>query len=93
MRLGEERIKFGKILKYYFQVLLIVSVTEKGQVTIPKKVREYAGIHHGDELEFVIEEGEIKVRKKKEENPFSRWKGKMDTDKTTEEIMEELRGE
>jgi AbrB family looped-hinge helix DNA binding protein len=39
-------------------------VGERGQVTIPKRLREKENIRSGDELEFVEENGEIFVRKK-----------------------------
>jgi len=71
----------------------MTSVTEKGQVTIPKDIRNRAGINPGDDLEFKLVDGELKIEKNVEENPFSEWKGSLDTDKSTEEIMEELRGD
>ncbi|MFB6200072.1 MAG: AbrB/MazE/SpoVT family DNA-binding domain-containing protein [Candidatus Nanohaloarchaea archaeon] len=71
----------------------MTTVTEKGQVTIPKRIRERAGIDPGDDLEFVLEDGELKVRKNVSENPFSDWSGSLETGKSTKEIMEELRGE
>ena len=39
-------------------------VTAKGQVTIPKKVREYLGIGPGSGVEFVLAaQGEVLLRK------------------------------
>lgn len=32
-------------------------ITDKGQVTIPIRVREELGLHPGDEVEFVVEDG------------------------------------
>ncbi|MCV0394110.1 MAG: AbrB/MazE/SpoVT family DNA-binding domain-containing protein [Rhizobiaceae bacterium] len=32
-------------------------VTSKGQVTIPKEIRDHLGIEPGSEVEFVVEEG------------------------------------
>ncbi|RLE30909.1 MAG: AbrB family transcriptional regulator [Acidobacteria bacterium] len=41
----------------------IVTVTSKGQVTVPKAIRERLDINEGDKLEFSIdEEGRIVVR-------------------------------
>jgi AbrB family looped-hinge helix DNA binding protein len=38
------------------------TVTSKGQVTIPKKVREILRIGPGDRIEFVVDdEGEVRV--------------------------------
>jgi AbrB family looped-hinge helix DNA binding protein len=39
------------------------SLTSKGQVTIPKEVREYMGLRPFDRIEFYLENGEVKVRK------------------------------
>lgn len=39
------------------------TLTSKGQLVIPKAVREYLGVRPGDELDFVIQEnGEVVVR-------------------------------
>jgi antitoxin PrlF len=41
----------------------IAALTSKGQVTIPKKVRELLDLHTGDKIEFVFEkEGAVTVR-------------------------------
>lgn len=43
----------------------IATVTSKGQTTIPKNVREAAGLRPGDEIHFaVLEDGTIIVRVK-----------------------------
>lgn len=42
------------------------TITSKGQVTIPKKIRDKLDLKEGEEIEFVLEEdGEIRVRRKK----------------------------
>lgn len=69
-----------------------MKVTTKGQVTIPKEVRESMGIDPGDEVEFVEVEGKYVLRKRVEENPFEKWKGTLETGRSTEEVMAELRG-
>lgn len=38
------------------------TLTSKGQVTIPKAVRELLGVHAGDALEFEVEQGKVAVR-------------------------------
>lgn len=37
-------------------------ITSKGQVTIPKAIRDELGVKPGDSLEFRIEDGHLKVR-------------------------------
>jgi antitoxin PrlF len=40
-----------------------VKITSKGQVTIPKGIRDEFGFLPGTEVEFVEDEGEIRIRK------------------------------
>lgn len=37
-------------------------VTSKGQVTVPKAVRDALGVHEGDILVFEVEAGTVRVR-------------------------------
>jgi AbrB family looped-hinge helix DNA binding protein len=37
------------------------SVTDKGQVTIPKEIRDRLGVHAGGKLRFSVEEGRVTV--------------------------------
>ncbi len=37
--------------------MAIATMTNKGQVTIPKEVREIFGLHSGDKLDFSCERG------------------------------------
>ena len=39
--------------------MLTSRVTSKGQMTIPKPIREYLGIKEGDRLTFIIRDGEV----------------------------------
>ena len=40
------------------------SVTSKGQVTIPKEVRQKLGIQQGSKIEFLITDGHVELRLK-----------------------------
>ena len=51
-------------------------VSEKGQVTIPKRIRDELGLVPGSILDFEEEAGKIVVRKVVHENPISAWRGK-----------------
>ena len=73
------------------------TVTRKGQVTIPKKVREAMGLVPGSHVEFVIEPNRVVVlRKGIPPEVFDRWRGYL-RDKlpaaSTDEFMELIRGE
>ncbi len=65
-------------------------VTEKGQATIPLRVRELLGIHPGDEVEFEVEENLAFVHKKAKALPFQKWRGYLGKVRT-KEVMDELR--
>jgi AbrB family looped-hinge helix DNA binding protein len=72
-------------------------VTEKGQVTIPKDLRDALGIGAGTEVEFERHQDTIVVRKSDREPSrgrrlAERLKGRGDVAMTTDEIMALTRG-
>ena len=67
-------------------------VTSKGQVTIPKKVREVLGIGPKSEVDFVEENGRVYLVKKSKENPYKSLLGSATIKMTTDEIMALTRG-
>lgn len=74
------------------------ALTVKGQVTIPKAMREHMGVSQGQELEFVAQPGgQVLMFPAKpavlKENPFLKWIGTGVSGMTTEEILNETRGE
>lgn len=68
-------------------------VTSKGQVTIPKEIREELGLRSGDEIAFEETEEGYVIRKTVDENRFEKWRGVAETDETVEERMRTLRGD
>jgi len=74
------------------------TVTSKGQVTIPKPVRDRLNIKPGNSVDFVLaDDGSVVLVKagKKPPVPKSRFdqiRGTMKSDMTTDEIMELMRG-
>ena len=67
-------------------------VTEKGQVTIPKEVREELGIQPGDEVVFEETETGYVVRKEVADSRFEKWRGVADAEESVAARMAELRG-
>ena len=72
-------------------------VTEKGQVTIPKELRDALGIGEGTEVEFERKRDTIVVRKVTEgptrgRRLAERLRGRGDVGMTTDEIMALTRG-
>ena len=51
-------------------------LSEKGQVTIPKPVREKLGLLPGAVLEFAAENGKLVGRKKVSHDVFKKWRGR-----------------
>jgi antitoxin PrlF len=74
-----------------------MKVTIKGQVTIPKEVREKLGILPLSEVEFVEEQGRVFLVKKevgmRDKIRFARVRGSATSRMSTEEIMRLTRGE
>lgn len=68
------------------------SVSEKGQVTIPKALRDRLGIRPGQVLEFVEERGRLVATKAKAGDPVDEVYGILSTDRTTDQLLVELRG-
>jgi len=74
-------------------------VTSKGQVTIPKAIREEAGLGPGSEVEFELRRGQVTIRR----SPRTPSRGEELVERlrrqrnaftmTTEEIMALTRGE
>lgn len=74
----------------------MATVTSKGQITLPKEVREALGLLPGSQVEFVVEPGGVVLRKKIPPEVFERWggylRGKVPAN-SVDEFMEMLRGE
>lgn len=73
-------------------------VTTKGQVTIPKEIRDALGIEPGDEVVFEQTESGYKLQKEEPTtaegtDPFEKHRGSADSDETMPERMRRLRGE
>ena len=74
--------------------MITAKVTSKGQVTIPKKVREKLGVQPGQEVGFEEKEGLLVIRKVVTKSPFDKWVGKLKhlQGKRSDDILKEARG-
>jgi antitoxin PrlF len=72
------------------------TVTSKGQVTIPKRVRDLLGIEPGSKIDFErASDGRVtlvKAGKKSRQSRFARLRGHAGKGLSTEEIMAMTRG-
>ena len=67
-------------------------VTERGQITIPKRLRERLGIRPGQIMEFDAEDGRLVATKADERDPVSAVYGILGDGGSTDEYMDEIRG-
>lgn len=73
------------------------TLSEKGQIVIPKDVREYLGLKPGSEIVFEIKEGKVVIRPRKDPKEFveefcnvpKKLKKKIDIKKLLEKQIEE----
>ncbi|HSJ51726.1 MAG TPA: AbrB/MazE/SpoVT family DNA-binding domain-containing protein [Actinomycetota bacterium] len=68
------------------------TVTVKGQVTIPKEIRDRLGIRPGDRVEFVLERGVARLRKQVPRDPIDALYGSLKLPASVDELMDEMRG-
>ena len=71
------------------------TVTTKGQVTIPKRVRDRLGLAPGSKVDFALDEnGRVVLSKVDGDRPVSRFekiRGILKSDMSTDELMAWLR--
>lgn len=69
-----------------------VTLAERGQIVIPKEVRDALGLKPGARLQLRIEGGRLVIEKKVQLD-LSRWVGSaVDDGLTTQQALAELRG-
>ena len=74
--------------------MVMAKVTSKGQITIPKDMRDRLGLRPGDKLAFTEDEDGWHVRKQIDESPFEEWRGYLThlKGRDVDELVEEMRG-
>ncbi len=73
------------------------SLTSKGQVTIPKPIRDRLGLKAGSRIDFVQDaDGEVRLKLEGDDSPagrIARVRGTLAREMTTDEFMLLLRGD
>jgi antitoxin PrlF len=69
------------------------TISEKGQVTVPKPLRERLGIKPGDKLEFSEKRGHIVVSKVAPLDPVSTAYGILKLERSVDDTLRLLRGD
>lgn len=74
--------------------MIVAKVTSKGQITIPKKVRDRLGVHPGEDVGFEEKEGVVVITKAVTKSPFDKWVGKLAKleGQKSDDLVKELRG-
>jgi antitoxin PrlF len=79
---------------------MATTLTSKGQVTIPKRVREGMGLKPGSKVEIEMQPGNVAtirpvrgISKSDYARRIDKVRGTLKTTMTTDEIMELLRGD
>lgn len=67
-------------------------VSAKGQITIPKALRDRLGIRPGEVLDFRAEGGRLIATKVAARDPVDSVYGILHLDRSTDEIIDEFRG-
>lgn len=68
-------------------------ISERGQITIPKRLREEFGMHHNVEVEMVPTDTGLLIRKKTTaRHPVDRVYGLLGVNRRTDDYLEEIRG-
>lgn len=67
-------------------------LSQKGQVTIPKPLRERLGLRPGHILHFSEDRGRLVAVKQPSEDPVERVYGILKTGRTTDAMIRRLRG-
>jgi AbrB family looped-hinge helix DNA binding protein len=78
------------------EAIMPATVTAKGQITIPKSVRDALGVKPGSKVEFkALDDGHIAIIKQgpKPKSRFAKLRGSAGPGPTTDELMAMLRGE
>jgi len=74
----------------------MTKMTTKGQVTIPKRLRDHLGLKPGSDIDFELtDDGRVFLKTQKEapQSRFARLRGSAKLGMTTDELMALTRGE
>ena len=69
-------------------------ITKKGQITIPKEIRNKFGFHPGTDVHIIARENEAHIVKSWEKNIFLKWlgRGKKRDKKSIDLMVDQFRG-
>lgn len=73
----------------------MTTMTSKSQVTVPKRLRDAAGLKPGSPVAFEFRDGNIVLKRESRhaKSRFARVRGTLKSDLSTDQIMALLRGD
>ena len=74
--------------------MITAKVTSKGQVTIPKEIREKLGVHPGEDVGFEERDNLLIISKVVTKSPFDKWVGRLKhlEGQRSDDLVREARG-
>ena len=79
---------------YTYSLDMKAVMSERGQVTIPQRLRTQLGIRQGDVLDFEEEDGRLVVTKvTATTDPVDAVYGIIELDRSVDEVIAEMRGD
>jgi antitoxin PrlF len=74
--------------------MITAKVTSKGQVTIPKEIREKLGVHPGEDVGFEEKDNLLVISKVVTKSPFDKWVGRLKhlKGRRSDDLVREARG-
>jgi AbrB family looped-hinge helix DNA binding protein len=75
-------------------VVTVAKMTSKGQITVPKSIREYLGLDAGDTVAFSRHEDGVLIQRHVGASPFTKWRGYLKDLKgeDVDRLVDEMRG-
>lgn len=72
----------------------VAKMSSKGQLTVPKAVREYFDLKPGDSVVFTRHEDGVLMQRYVSESPFAKWRGYLKDLKgeDVDRLIDEMRG-
>ncbi len=68
-----------------------MTISERGQVTVPKQVRDVLGLHPGSQLEVELVAGGFVARKRMRQSPWRGVVGVLGQPGSTDRVINEMR--
>ncbi|MGC9966974.1 MAG: AbrB/MazE/SpoVT family DNA-binding domain-containing protein [Syntrophobacteraceae bacterium] len=74
--------------------MITAKVTSKGQITLPKKIREKLGVRPGEDVGFEEKDNLLVISKVVTKSPFDKWVGTLKhlRGQRSDDLLREARG-